>query len=50
MDGACCVILHTRVRRIAEFHTELELIPSEMHDNLYIKHPIQLEQVPPRLI
>jgi 26S proteasome regulatory subunit N12 len=30
--------------RLAEFHTELELIPIEMHKNIYIKHPIQLEQ------
>eukprot|EP00163_Fabomonas_tropica_P032871 TRINITY_DN841_c0_g1_i1.p1 TRINITY_DN841_c0_g1~~TRINITY_DN841_c0_g1_i1.p1 ORF type:complete len:269 (+),score=64.31 TRINITY_DN841_c0_g1_i1:316-1122(+) len=30
--------------RIAEFHTELETIPIERHDNLYIKHPILLEQ------
>jgi len=31
--------------RLAEFHTELELIPIEMHkNNIYIKHPIQLEQ------
>ncbi len=32
------------LNRIAEFHTELELIPLEKHDNIYIKHPIQLEQ------
>lgn len=31
--------------RTAEFHTELELIPSELHDsNIYIKYPSQLEQ------
>lgn len=30
--------------QIADFHTELELIPTEMLDNTYIKHPIQLEQ------
>lgn len=29
--------------RIAEFHTELELIPVEFHNNMYIKHPIDLE-------
>jgi len=30
--------------RVAEFHTELELLkPDEMH-NVYIRHPIQLEQ------
>jgi 26S proteasome regulatory subunit N12 len=29
--------------RIAEFHTELELIPLDKHDNVYIKQPIQLE-------
>jgi len=32
------------LNRIAEFHTELELIPLDQHDNVYIKHPIQLEQ------
>jgi 26S proteasome regulatory subunit N12 len=30
--------------RIAEFHTELELLPLDKHENVYIKHPIQLEQ------
>jgi len=31
--------------RIAEFHTELELIPMELqHANIYIKYPAQLEQ------
>jgi len=31
--------------RIAEFHTELELIPSEaLHGNVYIKHPVEIEQ------
>jgi 26S proteasome regulatory subunit N12 len=31
--------------RIAEFHTELELIPTELqHANMYIKYPAQLEQ------
>ena len=30
--------------RIAEFHTELELIPIEMHSNLFVKHPVTLEQ------
>lgn len=30
--------------RIAEFHTELELISYENQDNPFIKHPIQLEQ------
>lgn len=29
---------------IAEFHTELELIPYDKHNNPYIKHSIQLEQ------
>jgi len=32
------------LNRIAEFHTELELIPLDKHDNVYIQHPIQLEQ------
>jgi len=27
-----------------EFHTELELIPLDMHKNIFIKKPIQLEQ------
>jgi len=30
--------------RIAEFHTELELIPLELHQNVFISHPIALEQ------
>ena len=30
--------------RMAEFHTELELIPIEMHSNLFVKHPVMLEQ------
>eukprot|EP00128_Syssomonas_multiformis_P004754 Colp12_sorted_trinity150504_noHs@11942 len=31
--------------RIAEFHTELELLDaSHLHDNIYIKHPVALEQ------
>jgi len=31
--------------RIAEFHTELELIPAALqHSNIYIKYPAQLEQ------
>lgn len=30
--------------RIGEFHTELELIPLDDHENLYIKQPIQLER------
>lgn len=30
--------------RIGEFHTELELIPVDDYDNLYIKQPIQLER------
>lgn len=29
---------------LAEFHTELELIPLEQHSNVFIKHPVQLEQ------
>lgn len=30
--------------RIAEFHTELELIPADQLQNVYIKHPVALEQ------
>ncbi|KAI8915888.1 COP9 signalosome [Gorgonomyces haynaldii] len=30
--------------RIAEFHTELESISPEQFQNVYIKHPIQIEQ------
>jgi len=30
--------------RIGEFHTELELIPVDDYENLYIKQPIQLER------
>jgi 26S proteasome regulatory subunit N12 len=29
--------------RIAEFHTELELIPIAQHSNMYIKQPIEME-------
>lgn len=29
---------------LARFHTELELIPQDMHDSLYIKQPRQMEQ------
>lgn len=30
--------------RIGEFHTELELIPVDDHENLYIRQPIELER------
>lgn len=30
--------------KLDEFHTELELLPPETHSNVYIKHPIMLEQ------
>lgn len=31
--------------RVAEFHTELELLPAkELQSNIYISHPVQLEQ------
>lgn len=30
--------------QIADFHTEVELIPTEMLDNSFIKHPVLLEQ------
>lgn len=31
--------------RVAEFHTELERLPAtEVHNNVYIKHPVSLEQ------
>jgi 26S proteasome regulatory subunit N12 len=30
--------------RIAEFHSELELIPLEQHQNVHIRHPIAMEQ------
>ena len=30
--------------RIAEFHTELELLPAKALDNLCIKHAVELEQ------
>ncbi|XP_046848604.1 26S proteasome non-ATPase regulatory subunit 8-like [Xenia sp. Carnegie-2017] len=31
--------------RLAEFHTELELLPpNEYNENVYIKHPVQLER------
>ena len=30
--------------QIADFHTELELIPTDMLDNTFINHPVLLEQ------
>jgi len=30
--------------KLDEFHTELELIPLDQHNDTFIKHPIQLEQ------
>jgi 26S proteasome regulatory subunit N12 len=31
--------------RVAEFHTELERLPhKEIHTNVYLKHPVNLEQ------
>ena len=31
--------------KVSEFHTEIErLEPSEIHSDIYIKHPIQVEQ------
>eukprot|EP01091_Cochliopodium_minus_P006826 TRINITY_DN16800_c0_g1_i1.p1 TRINITY_DN16800_c0_g1~~TRINITY_DN16800_c0_g1_i1.p1 ORF type:complete len:253 (-),score=71.15 TRINITY_DN16800_c0_g1_i1:41-706(-) len=30
--------------KIGKFHTELELIPLDKHENIYISHPIKLEQ------
>jgi len=31
--------------RVADFHTELELLPAkEIHNNIYIRHPVSLEQ------
>jgi len=30
--------------RMGEFHTELELIPTDYMENIYIKHPLELEQ------
>jgi 26S proteasome regulatory subunit N12 len=36
-----CLLAHNR---IAEFHTELELLAVELHSNLYIKFPILMEQ------
>ena len=31
--------------RVGEFHTELELLPPEaIHNNVYIKYPVALEQ------
>lgn len=30
--------------KLDEFHIELELIPLDKHTNIYIKHPVQLEQ------
>jgi len=30
--------------RISEFHSELELIPLDQHQNVHIRHPIALEQ------
>uniref|UniRef100_A0A7S3EG05 PCI domain-containing protein n=1 Tax=Rhodosorus marinus TaxID=101924 RepID=A0A7S3EG05_9RHOD len=30
--------------QVARFHTELELIPEELRDNVYVRFPIELEQ------
>ena len=31
--------------RLAEFHTELELLPvNEIQSNIYLKHPVSMEQ------
>lgn len=31
--------------RVAEFHTELELLPSDqIQSNVYVRHPLSLEQ------
>jgi hypothetical protein len=30
--------------RVAEFHTELELLPPDQIHNVYIKHPLSIEQ------
>ena len=33
------------LRRLAEFHTELELLPvNEIQSNIYLKHPVSMEQ------
>jgi len=38
-------LLHSLSKdRLDEFHTLLELIPFEQHSNVFIRHPIQLEQ------
>jgi len=38
-------ILHLLAKnKLDEFHTELELIPLHFHQDVYIKHPVQLEQ------
>ena len=34
----------TQQKTLAEFHTELELLPVDELKNIYIKHPISLEQ------
>ena len=38
-------LLHLLAKnKLDEFHIELELIPIDLHSNVYIKHPVQLEQ------
>lgn len=32
------------MNRMSEFHSELELIPLELHEDLFIKHPVEVEQ------
>ncbi len=43
MQGLYLLFLLSQ-NRIAEFHTELEAIDPEQLSNVYIKHPIQIEQ------
>lgn len=38
-------ICHSPGCSLAEFHAELELIPTDMYSNVYIKHAMDLEQV-----
>jgi len=41
----CNLLRLLALDRLAEFHTELELIPIQLHlSNVYIRHSIQLEQ------
>ena len=41
----CWVWISSPQNRVAEFHSELERLPdNEIQNNVYIKHPVRIEQ------